>query len=141
MFLDLYTTRFETIGAIYEQYSLSSGKDNAEYLMYEKIVSMVSDFRKNFSDKEELEAMLNTDIDNIILHLRTEVPRIKQVDVSMFCYFAIGFDVTTISHLMNVSMNTIYIRKSRLSQRIEELSSDHREQFLQILCEKKLSKP
>jgi hypothetical protein len=85
--------------------------------------------------------MLNADIDNIILHLRTEVPRIKQVDVSMFCYFAIGFDVTTISHLMNVSMNTIYIRKSRLSQRIEELSSDHREQFLQILCEKKLSKP
>ena len=140
-YLDLYKTRFETIGAIYEQYSLSSGKDNAEYLMYEKIVSMVSDFRKNFSDKEELEAMLNADIDNIILHLRTEVPRIKQVDVSMFCYFAIGFDVTTISHLMNVSMNTIYIRKSRLSQRIEELSSDHREQFLQILCEKKLSKP
>ena len=140
-YLDLYKTRFETIGAIYEQYSLSSGKDNAEHLMYEKIVSMVSDFRKNFSDKEELEAMLNEDLDNIILHLRTELPRIKQVDVSMFCYIAIGFDVTTISHLMNVSMNTIYIRKSRLSQRIEELSSDYREQFLQILCEKKLSKP
>lgn len=139
-YLDLYKTRFDTIGAIYEQYSLSSGKDNAEHLMYEKIVSMVSDFRKNFSDKEELEAMLNEDFDNIILHLRTEVPRIKQVDVSMFCYIAIGFDVTTISHIMNVSMNSIYIRKSRLRQRIEELSSEHCGQFLQVLSENMLSK-
>lgn len=139
-YLDLYKTRFDTIGAIYEQYSLSSGKDNAEHLMYEKIVSMVSDFRKNFSDKEELEAMLNEDFDNIILHLRTEVPRIKQVDVSMFCYIAIGFDITTISHIMNVSMNTIYIRKSRLRQRIEELSSEHCGQFLQVLSENMLSK-
>lgn len=139
-YLDLYKTRFDTIGAIYEQYSLSSGKDNAEHLMYEKIVSMVSDFRKNFSDKEELEAMLNEDFDNIILHLRTEVPRIKQVDVSMFCYIAIGFDITTISHIMNVSMNSIYIRKSRLRQRIEELSSEHCGQFLQVLSENMLSK-
>lgn len=139
-YLGLYKTRFDTIGAIYEQYSLSSGKDNAEHLMYEKIVSMVSDFRKNFSDKEELEAMLNEDFDNIILHLRTEVPRIKQVDVSMFCYIAIGFDITTISHIMNVSMNSIYIRKSRLRQRIEELSSEHCGQFLQVLSENMLSK-
>ena len=84
--------------------------------------------------------MLNEDFDNIILHLRTEVPRIKQVDVSMFCYIAIGFDVTTISHLMNVSMNTIYIRKSRLRQRVEELSSEHRDQILQVWGENMSSK-
>ncbi len=139
-YLELYKTRFETIGAIYEQYSLSSGKANAEHLMYEKVVSMVSDFRKDFSDTDEFEAMLDADLDNVISHLRSELPRIKQTDVSMFCFMAIGFDVTTISHLMNVSMNTIYIRKSRLRQRIEELSSDHREQLLQILGENLLSK-
>ena len=58
----------------------------------------------------------------------------------MFCYIAIGFDITTISHIMNVSMNTIYIRKSRLRQRIEELSSEHCGQFLQVLSENMLSK-
>ncbi len=139
-YLDLYKTRFETIGAIYEQYSLSSGKDNAEHLMYEKVVSMVSDFREDFSDTEEFEAMLNADLDNIIAHLRSDVPKIKQVDVSMFCFMAIGFDVTTISHLMNVSMNTIYIRKSRLRQRVEELSSEHRDQILQVWGENMSSK-
>ena len=139
-YLDLYKTRFETIGAIYEQCSLTSGIENAEHLIYEKVQSMVSDFRNEISDTEEFEAMLNADLDDVVSHLRNEVPRIKQVDVSMFCFMAIGFDVTTISHLMNVSMNTIYIRKSRLRQKIEELSPMHKEQFLQILGENSLSR-
>ena len=139
-YLDLYKTRFETIGAIYEQCSLSTGMENAEHLIYEKVQSMVSDFRNEISDTEEFEAMLNADLDDVVSRLRNEVPRIKQVDVSMFCFMAIGFDVTTISHLMNVSMNTIYIRKSRLRQKIEELSPMHKEQFLQILGENSLSR-
>ena len=139
-YLDLYKTRFETIGAIYEQCSLSTGMENAEHLIYEKVQSMVSDFRNEISDTEEFEAMLNVDLDDVVSRLRNEVPRIKQVDVSMFCFMAIGFDVTTISHLMNVSMNTIYIRKSRLRQKIEELSPMHKEQFLQILGENSLSR-
>lgn len=139
-YLDLYKTRFETIGAIYEQCSLTSGIENAEHLIYEKVQSMVSDFRNEISDTAEFEAMLNADLDDVVLHLRNEIPRIRQVDVSMFCFMAIGFDVTTISHLMNVSMNTIYIRKSRLRQKIEELSPMHKEQFLQILCENSLSR-
>ena len=114
--------------------------ENAEHLIYEKVQSMVSDFRNEISDTEEFEAMLNADLDDVVLHLRNEIPRIRQVDVSMFCFMAIGFDVTTISHLMNVSMNTIYIRKSRLRQKIEELSPMHKEQFLQILGENSLSR-
>jgi tetratricopeptide (TPR) repeat protein len=139
-YLDLYKTRFETIGAIYEQCSLTSGIENAEHLIYEKVQSMVSDFRNEISDTAEFEAMLNADLDDVVSRLRNEVSRIKQVDVSMFCFMAIGFDVTTISHLMNVSMNTIYIRKSRLRQKIEELSPMHKEQFLQILGENSLSR-
>ncbi len=139
-YLDLYKTRFETIGAIYEQCSLSSGMENAEHLIYEKVLSMVSDFRNEISDTAEFEAMLNADLDDVVSRLRNEIPRIRQVDVSMFCFMAIGFDVTTISHLMNVSMNTIYIRKSRLRQKIEELSPMHKEQFLQILGENSLSR-
>lgn len=61
-YLDLYKTRFETIGAIYEQCSLSTGMENAEHLIYEKVQSMVSDFRNEISDTEEFEAMLNVDL-------------------------------------------------------------------------------
>lgn len=129
-YLNLYKTRFETIGTLYEQYSLSYGRNNAEHLIYEKVVNMVNEFISELSDTSEFETMLNADLDNIIAHLREDIPEIKQVDVSMFCFMTLGFDVTTISHLMKVSMNSVYIRKSRLRQRIESLSSKHKEQFL-----------
>ena len=86
---------------------------------------MVNEFISELSDTSEFETMLNADLDNIIAHLREDIPEIKQVDVSMFCFMTLGFDVTTISHLMKVSMNSVYIRKSRLRQRIESLSSKH----------------
>lgn len=129
-YLDLYKTRFETIGSLYEQYSLSFGKNNAEHLIYERVVTMVDEFRKEFSDTAEFEAMLDADLDNIMTHLRNEVPKLKQADVTMFCFMALGFDVTTISHLMNVSMNTVYIRKSRLRQKIELTCPEHLDLFL-----------
>lgn len=132
-YFDLYKSKFETIGVLYEQFSLSFGKNNAEQKIYEKVASIVSDFKKEYSNSSDLEVMLNADLDNIISHLRAEIPKIKAIDVSMFCFMAIGFDVTTISHLMNVSMNTIYIRKSRLRQKIELLSPKHMDQFLQVI--------
>lgn len=138
-YLDLYKARFETIGALYEQYSLSFGKNNAEHLIYEKVVSMVDEFRKEFSDTAEFESMIDADLDNIMTHLRNEVPKLKQADVTMFCFIALGFDVTTISHLMNVSMNTVYIRKSRLRQKIESVHPEHLELFLHFFGETHLS--
>ena len=132
-YMDLYKAQFETIGALYEQYSISSGRANAEHSVYSKVVSLINDFRNDYEDWQKFESILNADLDNIIANLRNEIPKLKQMDVSMFCFMILGFDVTTISHLLNVSMNTIYIRKSRLRQRIEELSPAHYHQFLEIL--------
>ena len=132
-YMDLYKAQFETIGALYEQYSISSGRANAEHSVYSKVVSLINDFRNDYEDWQKFESILNADLDNIIANLRNEIPKVKQMDVSIFCFMILGFDVTTISHLLNVSMNTIYIRKSRLRQRIEELSPAHYHQFLEIL--------
>ena len=54
-------------------------------------------------------------------------------DIEIFSLYAIGFDVTTISHLLNTSMNTIYIRKSRIKTQINEVNPPHKEQFFEVL--------
>lgn len=77
--------------------------------------------------------MLDEDPDNIMSNLRSEVPDLKPKDYSIFSLFVIGFDVTTISHLLNTTMNTIYIRKSRIKHHIEELNPPHKTQFLDAL--------
>lgn len=132
-YLSLYRSKFETIGALCEQYSTSHDLVNAESSIYRKVVSLVDDFMNDCQNKEKFEAMLDEDLDGIMSNLRTEMPGLKEMDYMIFSLFVIGFDVTTISHILDVSMNTIYIRKSRIRQHINKLNPAHQSQFLEIL--------
>lgn len=132
-YISLYRSRFETIGALCEQYSNSRGRLNAESSIYRKVVSMVDAFMNDYRNREAFEAMLDADMDNIMSNLRAELPKLKDADYEMFSLMVIGFDITIISHLMNVTLNTLYIRRSRLRQRVEESAAAHKKQFMQVL--------
>jgi len=132
-YIELYKSKFEVIGNLYEQYTLFDGKKNAEHAIYERVSSIVEDFRNDYGNIRSLESVLNEDMDNIVANLRNEMPRFKEVDYSIFCFMLIGFDATTISHLLNTSINTIYIRKSRMKKSIEETNPEHKIQFLEVL--------
>lgn len=132
-YVELYKSKFEMIGSLYEQYSLYYGKKNAEQAIYDKVVSIVNGFKDDYSNKDIIEGMLNDGLDDIMVHLRSEMPHLKEKDYSVFSLLAIGFDVTTISHLLNTTMNTIYIRKSRIRQQIETDNPEHKQQFMSVL--------
>lgn len=132
-YLDIYKSRFEMIGSLYEEYVLYQGKKNAEHAVYAKVSEIIKDFIDDNSNKSQLEAVLDESLDGIIAYLRKEMPKFKEVDYSIFCFITIGFDVTTISHLHNISMNAVYIRKSRMKQRIEDANPEHKERFLEVL--------
>ncbi|MBO5877152.1 MAG: hypothetical protein J6Q37_05875 [Bacteroidales bacterium] len=132
-YLSLYRTKFETVGALYEQYIHSKDLVNGESSVYRKVAAIVAEFTIDYQNSEKFEAMLDEDLDNIMTNLRAEVPSLKKMDHAIFSLYAIGFDVTTISHLLNTSMNTIYIRKSRIKSQINEVNPLHKEQFLEVL--------
>ena len=132
-YLSLYKSRFCTIGELCEQYVHSQGLVNAEKSVYKKVVSLVDNFTKDYSNREKFEAMLDEDLDNIMTNLRTEMPSLKEKDYMIFSFLIIGFDVTTISHLLNVTANTIYIRKSRIKTQIQDHNPIHIDQFINIL--------
>lgn len=132
-YIELYKSKFEVIGSLYEQYTLFDGKKNAEHAIYERVSAILDDFRNDYGDTGRLESILNEDMDNIVASLRVEMPRFKEMDYSIFCFLLIGFDATTISHLLNTSINTVYIRKSRMKKNIEEANPVHKGQFLAIL--------
>lgn len=135
-YLALYQSRFETIGALYEQYSLSHGKKNEEKAIYDKVVTLVDEFRNDYQDVEMFEAVINKDLDGILADLRSDMPGFKEADFAIFRFLLVGFDVTVISHLMNMSMNAVYIRKSRMKKQIEELNPARRDEYLGILDSK-----
>lgn len=132
-YMALYQSRFETIGALYEQYSLSHGKKNEEKAIYDKVVALVDEFRHDYQDIEKFESILDDDMDNIVSDLRSDMSGFKDVDFAIFRFTLIGFDVTVISHLMNMSMNAIYIRKSRMRKQIEDVDPVRKNEYLEVL--------
>lgn len=132
-YIEMYRSKYEMIGSLYEQYTLYYGKKNAQQAIYDKVSSIVRSFQDDYNDSEILEEILNDGLDGIMSNIRLEMPHLKEKDFLVFRLLAVGFDVTTISHLMNTSMNTIYIRKSRIKQQIEFESPLHKSQFMEVL--------
>lgn len=132
-YLEIYKSKFEMISSLYEEYVLYRGKKNAEHAIYSKVSEIINAFIGDNANQHQLESVLDDSLDGIVSMLRNEMPRLKDIDYSIFCYMIIGFDATTISHLLNITTNVVYIRRSRMRQHIEGVSPKHKDQFLNVL--------
>ena len=121
-YLEAYKSKFENLRVLCDNYLQFQGRDNAEKSMYSKVVSMVNELRTDMQDHSKLEAMLNADLNGIMDSVRNEF-KLKEVDYIILSYLIIGFDATTISRLIDSSVNTVYIRKSRIKRMIEDSDS------------------
>jgi hypothetical protein len=132
-YISLYKTRFETIGTLCDQYMQAEGRTDIESLMFKKVEALIREVNNDTENRVAFEAMLDEDLDMIMTHLRTEMPKFKEVDYSIFRYLVVGFDATTISRLLDMAVNNVYARKRRIRIRIEEKNPEHASQFLEIL--------
>ena len=132
-YLSLYKSRFEIIGTLTDQYYQSEGRTDFESLMFKKVTSLINEVKNDSKNRKVFEAMLDNDLDGIMTNIRSEMPKLKELDYSIFSYLIVGFDATTISRLLDESVNNIYARKRRLRIKIEERNPEHAAQFLEIL--------
>lgn len=132
-YLDLYKSKFEVLRTLSDQYLQTEDRVDAEKIMYRKVVSLVNEIRNDQEHRIRFESMLDSDLDGIMTNIRTELPKLKEIDYAIFSYWIIGFDVTTISRLLDTSLNIVYIRKTRIKQHIREKSPEHMDQFLEMI--------
>ena len=132
-YLSLYKSRFETIGTLTDQYYQSEGRTDFESLMFKKVTSLINEVKNDSKNRKAFEVMLDNDLDGIMTNIRSEMPKLKELDYSIFSYLIIGFDATTISRLLDMSVNNIYAHKRRLRIKIEERNPEHAAQFLEML--------
>ena len=132
-YLSLYKSRFETIGTLTDQYYQSEGRTDFESLMFKKVTSLINEVKNDSKNRKAFEAMLDNDLDGIMTNIRNEMPKLKELDYSIFSYLIVGFDATTISCLLDESVNNIYAHKRRLRIKIEERNPEHAAQFLEML--------
>ena len=114
-------------------YLHSDGRIDAEHLIYKKVVSIINDVRNDMGNSTNLEKILNEDLNEIFTLLHTELPDLSKKDRILIGYLVLGFDVVLISHFMNCTPNSIYIRKSRLKKIIEESNTEHKDVFMEII--------
>lgn len=132
-YISLYKSRFETIGSLSEQYIQAEGRTDIESVMYKKVLKLINEVKKDYLNRARFEAMLDEDLDMIMTHLRKEMPKFSETDYSIFSYLIVGFDATTISRLLDISVNNIYAHKRRIRIRIEKYQPEHATQFLEML--------
>lgn len=132
-YVSMYKSRYETLRALYERYTMSDGRTDADKIMYREVTRLIDELRHDIKDSKVLERMLDDDLDGLLSTLRNEIPDLTRKDHTLIGYLALGFDVVMTSHFMNCSPNSIYIRKSRLKKTIEESGADHKEVFLEII--------
>ena len=133
-YISMYKTKYETLGTLFDQYVQSDGRVDSEHIVYRKVVSLIDELRAEIGNNDDFESILNKNLDGIIFKLRSALPDLKKKDCALFGYLALGFDATIISHFMDCTVNTVYIRKSRLKKAIEGSGSEHKTLFLEIIA-------
>ena len=131
-YVELYKEKFESLRQLCDNYLLYQDRTDAEKKMYNRVVAMINEIRGDKSSIGELESILDKDLDGLMTALRSEI-KAKEVDYSIYAYSIIGFDATTISNLLDLSVNQVYIRKSRIKRQIENSDSENKARFLEML--------
>ena len=131
-YVELYKEKFESLRLLCDNYLLYQDRTDAEKKMYNRVVAMINEIRGDKNCIGELESILDKDLDGLMTALRREI-KAKEVDYSIYAYSIIGFDATTISNLLDLSVNQVYIRKSRIKRQIENSDSENKARFLEML--------
>lgn len=131
-YLELYKSKYENLRVLCDQYLQFEGRNDVEGKIYRQVISMIDEIRNDSNDVAELENILNNDLDGIMSNLRNEI-KMKEIDYRVFSYLVIGFDATTISRLLDTTVNIIYIRKSRIKHYIESSDAMHKTQFMEMI--------
>lgn len=132
-FRSLYKARFETLNTLCLQFLETEGREEAEKIIYKQVWSIVEDVRNDKIRRARFEAILDKELDNIMTNVRNEMPKLKEVDFSMFAYLVAGFDLTTISRLLDMSLNNVYAHKRRLRLKIQDKQPLHAQHFLEMI--------
>lgn len=125
-----YKNQFSTIGDLCLTYLTKQDKKNVKDHIYRKVEKLIANISSDEKMHLQLEKQLNADLDNIIVHLREDLPKLTNNDMRFICYCIVGFDATLISVIFNLSIENVYTKKSRLKAKINALNSPYKEQYI-----------
>lgn len=131
-FASLYKAQYKTLNDLCAAY-LSPIKKERRDVVYDEVMNQLRFIINDEDSQKEFMSLVNKSLNGIIEKLRKDLPNHQESDIRFLTYIIVGFDAKTISSLTGYSVGTVYTKKNRLKGAIANLSSPHRDLYLDYI--------
>jgi len=128
---DLFSKQFSLFNKLLDSYYYETKelKENRG-LLYKEIKDEIKYFENFKKSRQELEYIIDKYKNNLMSITRAELPQLSDKDYRFLCLMYAGFSIKAISIFTGDEVNSIYVRKSRIRQKIDRLRPPHTSLFL-----------
>ena len=126
----LYKDQFKILNGITDSFFNQNNDAKGQKYVYNEVKYLIEQFSKDKKALQELENTVNKCCNNVMKKLRTELPGLDEQDYRQMCYHYAGFSGKLISILLDKSQANIYMRKSRLKEKIQQSDAPSKDEIL-----------
>lgn len=129
----LHKDKYKFLNVISDSIFTHTDDAKGQRLVYNEMNHLIYQFSKDKNAIQELENTVNRCCNNVMAKLREELPTLDEIDYLQLCYHYAGFSGKLISLLLNKSQANVYMRKSRLKEKISQSNIKNTEEILAFL--------
>lgn len=107
-------TRLNIVNKLSVIFFEKHGTPKEKEAFVKEVENIIDDFRSNKEDIEWMEHIINSSNNHLLENVYKEYPMLKESERKMLCYIYSGLSPKAISIILNIPLQTVYNRKSRL---------------------------
>lgn len=111
---EIITNRLNLINNLSTILYEKSSTPKAKEIFIKEVKKIIEDFRTNQSDLKWMENIINNYNNNLISNTYNQYPELNEEERRLLCYIYSGFSAKAMSVFLNIPIETVYNRKSRL---------------------------
>lgn len=130
----LLAQRFESMNRLCDEYFNLNDIENENIAKNEIYKTLSAQLKEMGSEsfRKKLEESLNENMDGMMARFREAFPGDNEAAV-LFLYFGSGFSAKAVGIFTKLKKSSVYTRRRRLRERIEQSDTPYREEFLSML--------
>ncbi len=134
-YIQLFKNQFDTVGSLCKTYMKNQGKpeETRKTAVYGKVKDIIAFIGKDKKQQELFEEQINHDLNNIVARLKADLGKVSEEDSRFICYTIAGFDPNIVATFLNLSLTNVYTKRSRLRDRIRQMDSPYKDEYLRVL--------
>lgn len=125
----LYRDKWETLNTLCDEYFDIEGTENKRTVIFNKVEKELKKL-KNKRNLEEIEKAVDFYFNGIITRLKSECPTLSTDDLTLATLSYAGLSARAICLILNIKYKNLYLRKSRLMQKIKDSDAESKTLFI-----------